>query len=298
MAGSARPGFEVVGVVAIAAALALGVMQFFTVLGSPHDVGGKDVAYISGDEVNIRRCPSVKCESTATYHRQQQVVITDDDVEGSESHGSRRWLEIQYGDEVRYVHSYFVEQESDSLAKSVELIVSIAACLVAVMLLSLLRWQRGQSWAATKEHVANSVLAAGTFVCGLVVGIAAFLVARADGQSRAAFLSSALANVGAGLVGAAVTFVLFQAFLSRRTPSRDQVAELQAQLSALQAVIDRPETRTESSATSDRQVDERSNRPRVLATALATALVGWILYRTGSGRSDGATRRAGRNTKE
>ncbi|MFE5567041.1 hypothetical protein ACFQ68_18795 [Amycolatopsis japonica] len=236
MAGSTRRGDFWLGVTGIATILFIGVMLFFG--GPATSVAGKDVGYISGDEANVRRCPAVECESTATYHRDQQLIIIKADVTGGESHGSQRWLEVQYGDEARYVHSYFVTEKSDSQAESLELLVSAAALLVVAAMLVLTGWRRGQTWAAMKEKTANSLLAAGTFAAGLVVGIVAFLVASADGQSRAAFLSSALANVGAGLVGAAVTFVLFQVFLSRRAPSREQMVELQAQLSELRQTIE------------------------------------------------------------
>lgn len=131
-----------------------------------------------------------------------------------------------------------------------------------------------------KEKTANSLLAAGTFAAGLVVGIVAFLVASADGQSRAAFLSSALANVGAGLVGAAVTFVLFQVFLSRRAPSRDQVVELQARLAELSHSIEEARAAATPPAVPTRPAEERRGGSRILRLALLATAVAWILRQT------------------
>ncbi|MFE6612889.1 hypothetical protein [Amycolatopsis sp. NPDC057786] len=272
MASSARRGTGWLGAITIAAILLLGLMLFFG--GPATSVAGKDVGYISGDEANLRRCPSLECEPTATYHRDQQLIIVKADVTGGESHGSRRWLEVRYGDEVRYVHSYFVTEKSDSQAETLELLVSGAAVLVGIAILALAGWRRGQTWAAMKEKTANSLLAAGTFAAGLVVGIVAFLVAGADGQSRAAFLSSALANVGAGLVGAAVTFVLFQVFLSRRAPSREQVAELQAHLAELRQTL---EGTRASPTVPARPAEEQLGGSRILRLALLATAVAWIL---------------------
>lgn len=277
MASSARRGTGWLGAITIAAILLLGLMLFFG--GPATSVAGKDVGYISGDEANLRRCPSLECEPTATYHRDQQLIIVKADVTGGESHGSRRWLEVRYGDEVRYVHSYFVTEKSDSQAETLELLVSGAAVLVGIAILALAGWRRGQTWAAMKEKTANSLLAAGTFAAGLVVGIVAFLVAGADGQSRAAFLSSALANVGAGLVGAAVTFVLFQVFLSRRAPSREQVAELQAHLAELRHTL---EGTRASPTVPARPAEEQLGGSRILRLALLATAVAWILRRARS----------------
>ncbi|WP_340682800.1 hypothetical protein LCL61_29615 [Amycolatopsis coloradensis] len=275
MAGSARRGTGWLSVIAIATILLVGLMLFFG--GPATSVAGKDVGYISGDEANVRRCPSVECESTATYHRDQQLIILKADVTGGESHGSRRWLEIRYGDEVRYVHSYFVTEKSDSRAETLELLVSAAAVLVGIAILGLTGWRRGQTWAAMKEKTANSLLAAGTFAAGLVVGIVAFLVASADGQSRAAFLSSALANVGAGLVGAAVTFVLFQVFLSRRAPSREQVVELQAQFSELRHTLEGTRAAAAPPTVPARPAEEQLGSSRILRLALLATAVAWIV---------------------
>ncbi|MGY6653776.1 hypothetical protein ACXIZN_16540 [Amycolatopsis sp. TRM77291] len=284
MADSGRRGTGWLGVFTIATILLIGLVVFFG--GPATSVAGKDVGYISGDEANLRRCPSVDCEPTATYHRDQQLIIVKADVTGGESHGSRRWLEVQYGDEVRYVHSYFVTEKSDSRAASLELLVSGGAALVAIAMVGLAGWRRGQTWAAMKEKTANTLLAAGTFAAGLIVGIVAFLVASADGQSRAAFLSSALANVGAGLVGAAVTFVLFQVFLSRRAPSREQVVELRAHLSELSRAIEGTRVATAPPTPSAPPAEERRGGSRIVRLALLATAVAWILRRTrGSGSS-------------
>ncbi|GGP37980.1 hypothetical protein [Saccharothrix coeruleofusca] len=196
-------------------------------------VDGKSVGYLSGT-ANVRTCPFTGCESSEEFTRNRQVVLRDV-VDGEEVDGSNKWARIEYGAEVRYVHSRFVKSKPVSVSEGLELGVNALAVIVFMLLFAVASWQRGHAIAAEREAETNSLLLAVTFGAGIVAGIIGFVFARMDNQTTPAFLAGAFANVGAGLVGAAVTFVLFQVVLSRRNPSQQQMAKIEEVLREIHA---------------------------------------------------------------
>jgi uncharacterized membrane protein YeaQ/YmgE (transglycosylase-associated protein family) len=289
--------FRALSVALVLAALALGAIAFYSFAASVTEVDGRSVGYLSGD-AEVRRCPSTDCASTATYRMNQQVIISNPNVSGGEALGSTRWVEVVYGDEVRYVHGKFVAAKPVAVNEGLEQLLILATAIGWILVLSLTSWKKGQALAAAHEQQTNAVLATGTFVAGLTVGIAGFLVARADNQSTTGFVAGALANVGAGLVGAAVTFVLFQIFLSRRNPSHDQVAQLDAKLARVLRDLDRavpqqqPASCREGALENGRTASRPEPRWPMLTWLVTTMAVGAAV-----GASVGARRRVVRRTR-
>jgi uncharacterized membrane protein YeaQ/YmgE (transglycosylase-associated protein family) len=202
------------------------------------------------------------------------VLVRRNGVDGDTAFGSNQWVELQYGREVAYVHSHFVAPTPVYQGAGLEILLSFTLGLAFVVLLALSLWRRGQLLAARNEPAANQIITAATFAAGVLAGTVGYVFARTARQSHAEFLAGAFANVGAGLVGAAVTFVLFNTILSRRNPSRTQIDDLRAQVESLghqvSTLIDSKETAAKATSTS-----VQPSGPAIIASL---AVVAWLLH--------------------
>ncbi|MFJ1870421.1 hypothetical protein [Streptomyces sp. KS_5] len=185
-------------------------------------VDGVKVAYISGS-ANVRECPERSCKATATYKEGQQVVVAKK-VTGQSVNGNRNWVKIQYGDEMRYIHESFVMPQSVSTFNNFWFLFSVLG-MIPVIGLTALSQSPGDvgRWAVLSPRNFDTFLFGGVLATGLICGIVGFIYSRLAKEDTLSFVASAFANVGAGLVGAAVTFVLFQSLLSARGAEAGQV---------------------------------------------------------------------------
>ena len=187
------------GLTALVAALWL----YLGIAAKEHTVEGRDVGYLSG-EAYARSCPSTKCESLSQLHPNQQVLVRRSGVDGEVALDSDQWVEIEYGQETAYIHSHFVSPTPTYQGLGLELLLSGALGLAFLLILALSVWQRGQLFAARNESGANYIITAVTFAAGVLSGAIGYMFARTARQTYSEFLAGAFANVGAGLVGAAV----------------------------------------------------------------------------------------------
>ncbi|MGX8904229.1 hypothetical protein ACR820_02935 [Streptomyces netropsis] len=213
-----------------------GVIAFTWATGNTGQVDGVKVAYLSGD-ANIRVCPKVECQSSDVFKEGQQVVTTRQ-VTGDAIDGEKAWIEIQYGDEKRYIHKSFVLQQRLSTIRNYwGFLTPILMCPV-ILLAAGQRSGRVRRWAVTSPTRFDGLLFGGVLGTGLACGVVGFLYSQLAQEDSMSFLGAAFANVGAGLVGAAVTFVLFQSMLAGRSPEATQIDDVKAEVNSLRVDLE------------------------------------------------------------
>jgi hypothetical protein len=197
-------------------------------------IGDMSVAYVRS-EANLRECPHLHCKISDKYRAGQQVII-EGTVRGDRVDGADEWFEITYGSETRFVHRLVVEAPSTSLANTVEALLSLLSLVVIVPLALLPRLQK--SIAREADEVATDGLLFGaTAAFGIATGTLGFVFSRISGESTASFVAGTFVNLGSGLAGAAVAFVLFQSLLARRTVGAREVAALSAEIDRLRVEV-------------------------------------------------------------
>ncbi|WP_128434090.1 SH3 domain-containing protein [Streptomyces cyaneus] len=199
-------------------------------------VDGVKVAYVSGS-ANVRECPKLSCESSTTYKEGQQVVVAKK-VTGQSVDDNKKWVQIKYGDERRYIHESFIMSQSVSTVNNFWFLFSVVG-MIPVAGLAALSQSPGDvgRWAVLSPRNFDTFLFGGVLATGLICGIVGFIYSRLAQENSLSFIASAFANVGAGLVGAAVTFVLFQSLLSARGAEAGQVDAVKEDVLSLRAEL-------------------------------------------------------------
>lgn len=195
-------------------------------------VRDSDVAYVSS-EARLRECPSTKCPSSATYRAGRQLVVLGF-VRGEEIRKSDRWVRVEYGDGQRYVHAGLVERAPLPFSSYAELLLLTVMGAGWLLLYRGISSNRLRALAVEDRSSFDLALLGLVLSVGIAFGAVGYIFSQADRQPTIGFLSDAFANLGAGFVGAAVTFGLFQILLSRRAIGASQ---LDAQLSTLRTEI-------------------------------------------------------------
>lgn len=209
-----------------------GLIAFLWAGGRADQVNGVNVAYLSGD-ANVRTCAHLYCQSSGVFKEGQQVVVTAK-VTGDSIEGDDTWIEIEYGDERRFIHQSFLMPTTISSFNAFWGYFSIILMLPIVLLYLGQKSERVRRWAVASPRRFDRLLFGGVLCVGLVCGVVGFVYSQLAHEDSMSFVGAAFANLGAGLVGAAVTFVLFQSLLSGRSAEASQLNEAKADLSALQ----------------------------------------------------------------
>lgn len=197
-------------------------------------IGDMSVAYVRS-EANVRECPRLDCNVSDTYRAGEQVLIKWT-VRGDRVEGSDEWFEIRYGSGTRFVHRFVVEAPSTSWSNTVEALLSLLSLIVIVPLALLPRLQK--SVAREADEVAMDGLLFGAAAAfGIATGTLGFVFSRISGESTASFFAGTFVNLGSGLAGAAVAFVLFQSLLAKRTAGAREVAALSAEIDRLRVEV-------------------------------------------------------------
>ncbi|MEV4537094.1 hypothetical protein AB0J82_25275 [Asanoa sp. NPDC049518] len=196
-------------------------------------VGGAEAAYVR-HEANLRSCPRLSCDVSAALDRGQQLIIVRA-VDGEVVEGQGLWFEVRYGDTTRFVHSLTVTSPATRLADTLDPLVTIVGFLAVLVLFSMTRLQQQ---AADSRYASDTdrLLFGGVAAVGIAALTAGYVMSRLNGAGPGEFMTDALTNLGAGLLGAAVTFVLFQSLLARRAPTAQAVATISSELSDLSAL--------------------------------------------------------------
>lgn len=187
-------------------------------------------------EGNVRACPQITCQSSATFHEGQQVVVTGK-VTGQEISDSRTWYEIKYGDEKRYIHESFVMEINLATHAAFWSGFSLLFVVPVLFLQFFSRSERMRSVAAQHQKDFDGLLFAGVLAVGLICGVIGYIYSQVAHEDVTSFIGAAFANLGAGLVGAAVTFALFQSLLSSRGAEAEQIRTLEGVISSLRSEL-------------------------------------------------------------
>jgi hypothetical protein len=217
-------------VVALIAAFA----AFLWVGAGPDRIDGRPVRYVHS-EANLRTCPRLDCPVTVTYRAGQQVLVVRE-VPGDRFQGSDTWFEIRYGAETRFVHPFALNPADGPLGLPVELLLTLLSAGAAVAVAFVPRLGRAVT-RETDEAATDGLLFGVVAAAGIATGTAGFLLSRAGGESTVSFLAGTLVNLGAGLAGAAVAFVLFQSLPAKRTAGAREVAALSGEIERLRAEV-------------------------------------------------------------
>jgi hypothetical protein len=203
-------------------------------LGRSQDrIGDASVAYVRA-EANVRECPRLACRVSETYPAGQQLLINAT-VRGDRVEETDEWYETRYGPGTRFVHRDVAEAPATSVARTVEGLFSLLAlCVIIPLALSLRRMQ--ESAAQVSDHAAlDGLLFGAVAATGIATGTLGFVFSRVSGESATSFFAGTFVNLGAGLAGAAVAFVLFQSLLARRSVSAGELAALADNIDRLRA---------------------------------------------------------------
>ncbi|MFI9817611.1 hypothetical protein [Saccharothrix variisporea] len=201
-------------------------------VGSLGGVEGEDIGYLAG-EATVRTCPSTDCAASGVYPPGRQIAIvgrTTGQVVGD----SDQWVEFAYGDATRFVHGSFVRAATVDNERTFWLFVNLVAAGGVAGLMVAMNSRRAQVLVARHVRLADAVLAGVVLAFGVGACLVGFVYARLDGKSSTGFLGDAFTNIGAGFVGAAVTFALFQTLLSKRSVDPNRIGELTRRLDALE----------------------------------------------------------------
>ncbi|MEV4283842.1 hypothetical protein [Actinoplanes xinjiangensis] len=206
--------------------LILAMAGAFLVFNSATDifdkVGSEDAAYVAL-EANIRPCPATDCGVSEVYRQGQQAIVTRT-VKGEKVNGNDTWYEIKYGDDKRFVHSRVMTSASAEILQKVEPFLSLVTMFTIIPLAWLPGWQ---ARAAAKSPIRmDRLLFAIVAAIGIGIGTLGYIFSRLSGGSPASFLGDTFVNLGAGFAGAAVTFVLFQSLLAKRSLGPDDLQAL------------------------------------------------------------------------
>lgn len=182
---------------------------------------------VTSGEVNLRTCPAISCESSRILGTGRQVVILAE-VPGEVVNGSNIWYQVEFGTETRFAHSNFVYNGNQLNWGTFEAFVAPAAVIVSVAVAAAMRSRRLKALlvAAGKASSVDTVLYTCVIAVGIMTSSIGFLAARLAGTPAVSFFSDALTNLGLGLIAAAIVFGLFQALLSGRNVSQQQIEEL------------------------------------------------------------------------
>jgi hypothetical protein len=207
--------------------LALGVvvMGWVFVRAGPFSVSFPGTAKVLG-EANLRVCPRLDCEIVATLER-GRILEAVDEVTGERALGTDAWYQVTYGNSKAYVSTRLLDLRGIS-GRWFELILTglgtVVMLLFGMVATLANRPSAGRYFPSERLYLVASALGIG--VCTL-----AFVVGQSADQSLADFWQGALINLGSGLLGAAVAFVLFEALVRRESEAAlDRIALDVAQL--------------------------------------------------------------------
>jgi hypothetical protein len=160
-------------------------------------------------------------------------------VRGQHVNGTDRWLAVSYGDERRFVASGLVKERALAISNALEIAFVIVGGACSLLMIGVLSSERLRTLARGAEGPFDLGLFSVVLATGLLLGVVAFVLSQADGQTATSFFSAAFANLGAGFVGAAIVFVVFQALLSKRAVGvddfREEISSLRAEVKQLPA---------------------------------------------------------------
>lgn len=248
-------GLSVAGLVSIGALLAVMFLALaaygYGFAGVP-DVTGAQVSYVRKEAI-VRTCPSTACASTETLHENQQVTVVRE-VQGEFTRDSSTWVEIKYGPETRFVHSSLLTSTSNDEQYRFWGGVSLATVGVTLVVAVVARTSMMKRWVDRRIASVEVLLPLVVLGGGIGVGAVGFLYSRIGGTTVPEFVGDALVNIGAGLIGSAATFILFQSLFSGRVVERPRFDEREAQVTQR---LERLETLLVSRASSQESVDDR-----------------------------------------
>ncbi|TQS43430.1 hypothetical protein [Cryptosporangium phraense] len=251
-------------------------------LSSKSKVEGVQVAYVR-DEAKLRACPRRTCQVLQTLRHNQQVAVIAT-VNGEEVDGSRTWTAVRFGTGEAFVHESLIQPDSStdeqSLLWALFSVLSIGAVALTTFSLrvkgiavKLVEWSRG----------IQTLLPAVVLLIGIAVGALGYFYSRLEGGAVSTFLADTFVNLGAGFIGSAVTFLLFNSLLAGLVVDRptlekmndDQRAELRDDLASLRSAVERLTMRLDSALTASEADRQRSPLERA-----------WSRWRLGSHRRD------------
>ena len=215
------------------AALILLLPAFLQAASTPDREGGLDVNYLAG-EASLRTCPRVTCPAVTTYDAGEKILVIRE-VSGDTVHDSSTWSEVRLQTGNAYIHSSLLLTQPIAIRSLPELLFTIGSMLVVIFTGTVSGLQR----LSVVDRIADADLSG--IVSGIVVtvGLLACLVSlqfsQVVGGSLTSFLSTALINIGSGLIGAGIAFVLFQSIWRDR---KGREEEIQGAIEKLQRQLD------------------------------------------------------------
>jgi hypothetical protein len=220
-------GVAVVALFSVGILVLLAFGALAAVGGGPARLGrveGVNVAYVKG-EATVRECPRLACRAVLTLKRNQQVTI-EREVAGDFVRDSDIWSEIRYGDDKRYVHSSLLSATSVYEQSLPWILISVLAIPTLALVSAVARSNLIQGFIEWAGRGVDIILPTLVLVLGIFLGVIGFIYSQVEGTEVASFTSDVLTNLGAGLVGAAVTFILFQSLFAGRNVERAQVTTM------------------------------------------------------------------------
>lgn len=196
---------------------------------APGDVAQID-GLVMGESVPGYACPATTCATTVVADGTEFTVSAV--AEGAIVDGSNVWVGLFRNGAVLYfpAKSVYVTNGANQLTK-LGVFTIAAVFFVAMMgLLQLARVSSARRLAGRKGI--ELLLASVTSSVGIGLIVISMAIDR-DNVSVEELLSDSFINLGAGLVGAVVAFILFESVLPGRTASREAVARLDENLAAV-----------------------------------------------------------------
>jgi hypothetical protein len=217
-------------------------------------------AVVTVGQSNLRSCPRLECPVVVEVPA-DTALDTEKRVDGDEVDGEATWHRVNWPSGDLYLHSRLATTLDEGLDRETAFNLFAVTFVVAVVAI-------GRS-ATSPQPIrdGNSSAIAYVMFCvvlalGLASGVLAFFV-RSSTMSVSDYWNAVLLNLGSGLAGSAITFVLLGTLLERQ--ARAKVSESAKELLELSAKVDRLITLQEEVPALDPRLRSTSRTMRVIA---------------------------------
>jgi hypothetical protein len=204
-------------IVVLFVALVLAVMR----VDSPLPLQQGDVT-VAVAESHLRVCPATNCNSIAILESGAELIVLGA-REGELVEGSVVWMEVLAVEGRGFVHLSLVQAPGAQRSDMFGFVAGLMVLSFIAILLNATMFARSRLVRGVMNHpLSNPALFIAVLVSGLACAVVALFLARSEGVEVDEFASDALLNLGAGFVGAAITYVLFQVLVSHRSSATDR----------------------------------------------------------------------------
>jgi hypothetical protein len=187
-------------------------------------------------ESHLRMCPTTACQPVTVLGDGTELIVLGA-REGELVEGSVVWMEALSAEGRGFIHISLVDVPSVQGSGEILIVVGVIALALIAVVLNVIMFVKGTLIRRVMNYSwSNPALFIVVLMSGLICVSLALL--GSEGVEINQFASDALLNLGAGFIGAAVTYVLFQVLVSHRSSATDlEIAMMRESIGELRQLI-------------------------------------------------------------